>query len=144
MTWAVSTARFWYAHGVVEHLLEGAGLHDVAAGARLDLPLEQLGEQLHGQVLLRHLPDFGEEVVREDRDVRLLEAGGGEDVDDLVGRHGAGDDLADREIEVLGAPEPPPADFRSTERTAWKKATSSRMAIASSDGTASAKARDSE
>ena len=45
---------------------------------------------------------LGQELVRKDGDVGLLQARRGEDVDDLIGDDGRGDDLADGVIEFLG------------------------------------------
>ena len=51
--------------------------------------------------MLRHAAHFGEEFFGEDGEIGFLEARGGEDVDDLLGRHGPRDDLTDGVIEVL-------------------------------------------
>lgn len=67
-------------------------------------PPEQLLEELNGQVLLRHALHLGQELVRENRDVGLLEPGGREDVHDAFGGDRAGDDLAHGVIEVLFGP----------------------------------------
>lgn len=90
-----------FAHGLREQLGEGAGLDDVAFPALLDFAFEQLLQQLDGEVALRHVAHFGQEFVREDRDVRLLEAGRGEDVHHLVGDDRPRDDLADGEVQLL-------------------------------------------
>jgi hypothetical protein len=52
---------------------------------------------------LRHAEDVGQEFVREDRDVWLLEAGRRKDVHHLIGNDRPGDDLADGEVQrVVG------------------------------------------
>jgi hypothetical protein len=56
------------------------------------------------QVALRQPAHLGEKLVGEDRDVGLLQAGRGEDVDHLVGGHGPGDDLADGVVQVVRRP----------------------------------------
>ena len=68
----------------------------------LDLILEQLGEQLSGDVLVLQAAYFGEEFVGQDRDVRALDARSGEEVDDLVfGGDGLRDELPDGVAEVF-------------------------------------------
>ena len=81
--------------GGFEHLHEGAALDDVALGAGLYLIVEHLFEHLEGDVLVLKILDFEEEVLGEDGDVALLEAGGGVNVDDLAAGEGLVDDLAD-------------------------------------------------
>jgi len=88
-------------YGALQHLREAPRLDEVAAEPHLDLVLEQLLEQLHGQVAPRHVADLGEEAVVEHRDVGSLQTGDREDVDHLVARHGLGDDLAHGQVELL-------------------------------------------
>ena len=47
-----------------------AGLNHVGSAARPDFVVQQLAQRLQGQILLRHLPDFGQKLIRQDRDVR--------------------------------------------------------------------------
>jgi hypothetical protein len=137
ITWAVSIARFWY----LRTACSSSSAKDRACTTLrrprvLDLALQQLLQQLDGEVALRHAAHLGQELVGEDRDVGLLEAGGGEDVDDLVGHHRLGDDLADGVVQLfVGLRVRRAFPFASTARTAWKKPTSSRMRMASSCGT---------
>ena len=48
------------------------------------------------------LADIFEEAFGEDGDIGFSETGGGEDIDHLVGGHGAGDQLADGGIDFFG------------------------------------------
>ena len=75
---------------------EGSGLNNVLAAPVPQLALQQLLKQLDSEVALRHAADLGQELVREDRDVRPLEARGGENVQHLI-RH---DGLRDIQISV--------------------------------------------
>ena len=52
---------------------------------------------------MRHALDLGEELLGEDGDVGLVEAGRLEDVDDALGCDGAGDDLTHRVVQLLVA-----------------------------------------
>ena len=80
---------------LLEHLGERPRLHDVLPPAGGQFPLEQLLQQLDGEVALSHAPHFGQEFLGEDGDVRLLEARRGEDVDHVFRGHRPRDDLAD-------------------------------------------------
>ena len=54
--------------------------------------------------MARNASEFAEELIGEDREIGLLEAGGGEDVDDAFGRDGTRDDLANGMVEILLGP----------------------------------------
>jgi hypothetical protein len=56
---------------------------------------------LISQVLLRHPPHLGQELLREDRDVGLGEPCRGEDIHDAFGRHGPRDDLPNSVVQFL-------------------------------------------
>lgn len=71
--------------------------------ARLHFVVEELPEHLDREVPVFHPAHVGEELVRQDRDVGVLEAGRREDVDDLVAHDGLRDDLADGVIDVARA-----------------------------------------
>ena len=71
-------------------------------------PLEQLLEQLDREVALFHAPHFGQELLGQDRDVGLLKAGGGEDVDDSFRRHCPRDDLANGVVQLFPGTRLPP------------------------------------
>jgi len=83
------------AQGLLQELGEGARLNHIPPRPHPDLAFEQLLEQLDGEVPLWHPANLGEELIGQDRDVGPLQASGGEDVDDLVGRHSPRDNLAD-------------------------------------------------
>jgi hypothetical protein len=59
-------------------------LDEELPGTEFDFTTQKFAEELHREVFLWHPAHFGEELLREDRDVGLLESGGGKDVDDLV------------------------------------------------------------
>jgi hypothetical protein len=86
---------------LLQQLRERARLHHVLPTAHLDLALQELPQELHGQVLLRHAPDLGQELIGEDGDVRLLQACGGEEVDDTFRRDSLRDDLPDGVVQLL-------------------------------------------
>ena len=86
---------------LLQHLRERARLDDVALAARLDLALQQLLQQLHGKIPLGHAADLSEKLVRQNRDIRFLQTGGGEDVDNLVGDHRLRDDLPNGVVQIL-------------------------------------------
>ncbi len=52
---------------------------------------------------MRHSAHICEELIGQNRDVRLLQTSGGKDVDDLAGSDGLRDDLPDGMVEVIGA-----------------------------------------
>ena len=65
--------------------------------------LEQLLQQLGGDVPVLEAAHFGEELVAQDADVRLGQSGGGEDVDHLAfGGDGLAHELADGGVDLLG------------------------------------------
>jgi hypothetical protein len=89
--------------GLLELLAEDLALHEVALGADLEFVLEQLLQQLGGDVLVLEAAHFGEELVAQDADVRLGQPGGGEDVDHLAfGGDGLAHELADGGVDLLG------------------------------------------
>jgi hypothetical protein len=92
------------ADGLFQHLGERARLHDVLLPAHAELSVQELLQELDGEVLLRHAAHFGEELVGEDRDVGLLEPSCGEDVDDALRSDRAREDLADGVVELLLGP----------------------------------------
>src|SRR5206468_2803974 len=73
-------------------------------GPRLNFVVQKLSEQLDGEVLLRNVSNLGEELFGENRDVGLLQARGGEDVDDSLGRDSLGDELPHGVVNVLLGP----------------------------------------
>src|SRR5690606_35370083 len=79
---------------------ERFGLDNVLLAPNPDVVVEQLVKQFDRKVLLRQIFDFGEEVLRKDRDVWLLQAGSLEYVDHPVGHKRLRDDLADRGLDV--------------------------------------------
>jgi len=83
---------------LLEHLGERACLHHVFAPSGCQFSLEQLLQELYGEVALGHPAHLGEEFVGENRDVRLRETGGGEDVDDTLRRDRPRDDLPDPDV----------------------------------------------
>ena len=88
--------------GLLELLAEDLALHEVALGAHLEFVFEQLFQQLGGDVLVLEAAHFGKELVAQDADVRLGQAGGGEDVDDLaLGGDGLAHELADSGVDLL-------------------------------------------
>ena len=86
--------------GFLELLGELAGLNDVGALHRPDLVAQQPSQQAHLEVRLLLVGERVEELVREDRQLRSLDAGELVDVDDLVGRHSLVDELADGRIDL--------------------------------------------
>jgi hypothetical protein len=73
------------ANGLFQHLGKRARLNHVLAAPCRQLTREQLLEELHGEVPLGHAAHFGEELLGEDRDVRLLQPRRREDVHDALG-----------------------------------------------------------
>ena len=65
--------------------------------------VDELLQRLDGEVLLVDVPHFGEELVRQDRDVRAFQPGRLHDVHDLGRDDGAADDLLDRQLPLGGA-----------------------------------------
>ena len=89
--------------GFLELLGEDLALHEVALGTDFEFVLEQLLQQLGGDVLVLEAAHFGEELVAQDADVRLGQSGGGEDVDHLAfGRDGFAHELTDGGVDLLG------------------------------------------
>ncbi len=93
----------------------------------LDVVVQQLAQQLERQVLVRHVAHLGQELVGQKMEMSgLLQPGGGEDVDHLLGRHGPRDQLADGAVQVgRRARWPPPVGgglWTMAARTAWKNA----------------------
>ncbi len=72
------------ANRLLQHFRERTGLHDVSSAPALDFALEQLLEQLDREVPARHPADLLKKLVGQDGDVRLRQAGRGEDVQHLV------------------------------------------------------------
>jgi hypothetical protein len=87
--------------GLLQHLGERFGLDHVLPEASPDLPRHELPEQLNRQVPLGHPLNLGQELVGQDRDIRLLEPGRGKDVHDFVGNDGFRDDLPDGVVQFL-------------------------------------------
>ena len=106
---------------MLQQLGEGARLHQVLPPADGELAVEQLLQELDREVALRHAVHLGQELVRQDRDVRLLEAGGGEDVDHALRRDGTRDDLAHGVVQLLVRPRFGGRAFASTDCTAWEE-----------------------
>jgi len=67
----------------------------------LDLPFEQFSQKLDSEVPVRHALHFRKELIREDRNVGLLESGRREDVNNLIRVHRTRDKLADRQIKLF-------------------------------------------
>ena len=88
-------------NGLLQHLCERSGLHYVAAAPAVHLALQQPSQCLDGQVALEQAPHFGQELLRQHRDVGLVQAGRCEDVEHALRGDGPGDDLADGVVEVL-------------------------------------------
>ena len=65
---------------LLEHFGKRPSLDDVAPHAHLDFVVDQLLEQFQSQIALRKLAYFGKKLVRENRNVRLIQTGGCEDV----------------------------------------------------------------
>ena len=57
--------------GFLRPLREGAGLHDVDPASRAKLPVDELAQRLHRQVLLLHSLNLGEEFVGQDGNLRV-------------------------------------------------------------------------
>ena len=88
------------AQGVLQHLGERPGLHQVLAPPDGHFALQQPLQQLHRQVGPVHVPDLGQELVVEHRDVGPVQPGRREYVGHPLGGHRPGDDLAHRLVEV--------------------------------------------
>ncbi len=73
----------------------------VGPGTRADAVIEQLAQRFQPQVLLLHLLHLTQKLVGEDGNIRALDTGGLEDIDNLGGHHGAADDLLDGEFAIL-------------------------------------------
>ena len=89
------------ANRLLQHLGERACLHDVLPPPRRQFALQQPLQQLDSEVPPAHAAHFTQEILGQDRYVRLLQPGRGEDVDHAVRGHGPRDDLADRVIQLL-------------------------------------------
>jgi len=63
--------------------------------------IQELAQKLDRQIPLRQMANLCKELIREDRDVRLLQASSGEDVHDLVGDDCSRDDLPDGEVQFF-------------------------------------------
>ena len=63
--------------------------------------VEQLLQQLDGKVALRRVLDFGQKLIGQNRDVRLLQSGGVENVYVFVRRNGTGNDLPDGLLQLF-------------------------------------------
>ena len=92
------------AQALLQQLGEGARLHHVLSSSDGELALQQLLQQLDREVALRHPAHLGEELVGQHRNVRLVESGGGEDVQHALGCHGPRDDLAHGVVQRLVGP----------------------------------------
>ncbi len=103
-------------------------------------PFEQLPQQVDREVPPLQAPHFSQKLARKDRDFGLVETRRLEDVDDTLGSDGPRDDLADGMVQLLPGRVSPLARLPSTDRLVWKNASSSRIRVASSWGTASANA----
>ncbi len=66
--------------------------------------------------------DFRKEFIRQNGDVRLLQARGREDVDHFVRSHGLGHDLSHCRIEVFGAFAPGRLGLGETRTNSLKEA----------------------
>ena len=89
--------------GLLELLAEDLALHEVALRAHLKFVLEQLFEQLGGDILVFEAAHFGEELIAQDAEIRFGQSGGGEDVDHLAfGGDCLADELADGGVHLLG------------------------------------------
>lgn len=92
--------------GVVQQSREKAALDDVRPPQRPDAVVEQAPEDGHLEVGALALCQAFQELVGDDREVGALHAGGGVDVDELVGGDGLGHELADRRVKLGGTPAP--------------------------------------
>ena len=86
---------------MLQKFRERARLNDVTLSPCFDLTLDQLLEKLNGKVTLRHAANLGEEIVREDGDIGLLETCGRKNVHNLVRNYCLGNDLPNREVQFL-------------------------------------------
>ena len=91
--------------------------------SQLDFLVEQLLQQLDGEVPVRQAAHFRQKLVRQNRDVRLLQASRGEDVHDLArARPPARRSAESRGRGPLAASCLERESLASAARTAWKNA----------------------
>ena len=88
----------------IQHLGERACLHHVLPETGRQLALQQLLQQLDGEVPPAHAAHLLQEVLGQDRHVRLLQSGRGEDVQPAVRGHGPRDDLPHGVVQLLVGP----------------------------------------
>ena len=69
-------------------------------GTQLDFAVQELAQQLDGEIFLRHPANLGQKVVGQNRNVGLLQTGGGKNVHDFIGCNGTGNNLPDGGINV--------------------------------------------
>lgn len=86
--------------GVFQRLAEFKAAHQVAALGAADPIVQQLAQRLQGQILLLQRGDTLQELIAQDVQPRLVEAGHREEVDHLVRIHRSADHLSHRGIDV--------------------------------------------
>ncbi len=89
---------------LLQHIGERPRLHHILPHATGNLALEQLLKQLHSEIALRHTPHLIQKLVRQYRDIRLVQTRRGKNIRHLVGRHRTRDNLTHREIQFLLRP----------------------------------------
>ena len=88
----------------LQHFRERPGAHDIRAPPLRQFPGQQFAQQLHGEMAPRHPAHLGEKLVRQDRNVGLLQSRRREDIDHPVRRHGARHDPAQGAVQFLFGP----------------------------------------
>src|SRR5687768_6597790 len=89
------------ANCLLQHVGECAALNEVLSGSQADLVIQQLLKELEGYIPVGESPDFFEELIGQDGDVRVPQPSGGEDVDYFIGRHRLRDYLPNGDIKIL-------------------------------------------
>ena len=79
--------------------LRGRGKGDACYRMVLEVP-----QKLNSKILLRQMADLRQEVIRQDRNVRFLQAGSREDVHNAIRNHGSRHDLSNCVVQVLPGP----------------------------------------
>jgi hypothetical protein len=131
------------AHGLLEQLRERFGWTTLRFASRADLALEELLQQLDGEVPVRACRAPRRGTHRRGSRCRASSGPPRRRCRRPFGDDRLRDDLADGVVQLSSVLRSPVVFFASTARTAWKKPTSSRMRSASSCGTASANACES-
>ena len=85
---------------LLQPLGEGAGLYDVDPASRAKLAVEELAQRLQREVLPLHPLNLCEELFGKDGDVRRVQPGGFQNIDDFGRDDRAADDLLNGQVPL--------------------------------------------